>query len=134
MLQREDLVGAGREELDRMVRGAVASSAGVAISQPERPGVSVGEQTYERRARPLSAGANYYLAARTVAAVPFVDSGVAVRRLRDRPVKLLGAVEEQTGGETQHRVRSVATGWRSALASDHGFAPGDTRKLGSGQG
>jgi len=96
--------------------------------------IKLGEQTFEWRRRPLSAAANYYLAARTVAAVPFIESSVALGRLRDRAVELLGDVEGQPGGETRHRVRRVAAGWRSALATERGLAPGSRKGLERGTG
>ncbi len=116
VLRREDLSGAWREELGRMVSGAVASFESTAISQAERPGVTIGDRNLKLRPRPLSAAANYYLATRTVLAVPFVDATVEVRRLRERALELLRDAE----GRPELR-EAVATRWEATLAEDVGL-------------
>lgn len=121
ILHREDLRGAWREELDRMVNGAVASFETAAISQSERPGVSVGERSVEWRPRPLSAAANYYLAARSVAAVPFADSSAALGRLRTRAVDLLGHAAGKADDAEGARIEAVAARWEGALDQDVGL-------------
>lgn len=98
-----------------MVNGAVASFEVAAISQSERPGVSVGEQSFEWRPRPLSAAANYYLAARTVAAVPFTGGSVGVERFRTNAAQMLQSSVEEVGGAGVARLRAVAARWEGAL-------------------
>lgn len=121
VLQREDLAGAWREELDRMLNGAVASFEVAAISQSERPGVSVGERNLEWRSRPLSAAANYYLAARTVAAVPFTSSSVGIERLKTNALRTLRTAAGEGGEAERARIRAVAAGWEAALDEEVGL-------------
>lgn len=121
VLERDDLEGAWRKELGRMVRGAVASFEAAAISQSERPGVSLGERDLEWRPRPLSAAANYYLAARSVAAVPFVDVSAGIGRLRDGAVRLLRRAGEESDEADADRIEAVAARWEAALADDVGL-------------
>jgi hypothetical protein len=89
ILEQDDLRGAWRSELDRMVRGAVSSFETTAISQLERPRIRVGEREVAWRVRPLSAAANYYLASRIVAATSFLTPSADAGRLRDRALTAL---------------------------------------------
>lgn len=115
VIQREDLVGAWREEMDRMVRGAVSSFEIAAISQSERPAVSLGDRKLEWRPRPLSAAANYYLAARTVVAVPFSASSVELPRLRRKALDMLSRVETDAAGMRDAALSDVSTRWKVEL-------------------
>ncbi|MFW6010645.1 MAG: hypothetical protein ACOC9H_01885, partial [Gemmatimonadota bacterium] len=121
VLKRDDLAGAWREEMGRLVRGAVASFEAAAISQSERPGVSLGERNLEWRPRPLSAAANYYLAARAVMAVPFVGTTVGLARLRNNAVDLLRGADVESRGP-EHAL--VAARWEAVLADDVGLTEG----------
>lgn len=124
VLQRSDLAGAWRGELDRMVRGAVASFEVAALSQAQRPSLEIRQQSYEWRPRPLSAAANYYLAARSVAAVPFEGKAGGIRRLRANSLEILRQVEENSGEADKTRIVAVATRWETVLADDVGLIPG----------
>lgn len=121
VLEREDLAGAWREELDRMTRGAVASFESAAIAQSERPGVSVGDRELEWRPRPLSAAANYYLAGRAAMAVPFASSTGEVPRLRRNALELLSDMREEAAGEGAGQLDNVAKRWRGELAQEVGL-------------
>lgn len=124
VLQREDLRGAWREELDRMARGAARSFEAVAIAQSERPSITLGERRLEWRPLPLSAAANYYLAARGMASVPFASSTVEIPRLRDRAVEMLRRAKDGAVPNEADRLMSVAKRWRGELAVDVGLRPG----------
>lgn len=124
VLRREDLAGAWREELGRMVRGAVASFEVAAISQSERPGVSVGERCLEWRPRPLSAAANYYLAARSIVAVPFVSASASLDRLRTHALQMLRSAGTEAGEAGRDRLEDVAARWEAALADDQRLLAG----------
>lgn len=116
ILEQDDLRGAWRSELDRMVRGAVSSFETTAISQLERPRMRLGEREIAWRVRPLSAAANYYLAARSVAATSFLTPSADAGRLRDRAV---AALREAARGEDA--LIEAASGterrWRLELAA-----------------
>lgn len=93
LLEFEDMKGAWRGELTRMAKGAIASFESLAIAQDERFTAEIRDQTIRVLTRPLSAAANYYLAARTAASFPFLDVVGEVGRLRSRAVALLGRAE-----------------------------------------
>lgn len=116
VLQRQDLEGAWRDELRRMTRGAVTSFEAAAIAQSERPSVSVGERTLEWRPRPLSAAANYYLAARTVASVPFAGTFSEVPRLRTNALRILRDVGTGSVHPGEARFGEVSNRWERELA------------------
>lgn len=122
VLQRDDLAAAWREEMDRMVKGAVSSFEVAAISQSERPGVSIGDRDVEWRSRPLSAAANYYLAARAVAAVPFSGASAEVPRLRSNALERLRKAGTDVSDDEKPRLASVAKRWQGELASDLGIS------------
>lgn len=124
VLERDDLEGAWREELGRMVRGTVASFEAAEISQSERPAVSLGETDLEWPARPLSAAADYYLAARSVVAVPFVEASAEIGRLRDKSLRLLRRAEKDSDAADAGRLGAVAARWEAALADDVGLLAG----------
>lgn len=124
VLGREDLAGAWREELDRLVRGAVSSFEGAAIAQSERPGVRIAGRSLEWRPRPLSAAANYYLAGRAAAAVPFVGSSDEAGRLRDRAVGLLRQADVEPREAASGQLDGVAARWKAELADDVRLLPG----------
>lgn len=107
-----------------MVRGAVASFEVAAISQSERPAVSVGERSLEWRPRPLSAAANYYLAARAMAAVPFVGASAGIDRLRTRALDMLERVHADSPRPDRSRIESIATRWEAVLDDDVGLLTG----------
>ncbi len=123
VLEREDLAGAWREELERMTRGAVASFEAAAIAQSERPAFSVGDRELEWRPRPLSAATNYYLAGRAAMAVPFASPTSEVPRLRGNAVELLGDTREEAASEEADRIESAARRWRRELAAEVGLSP-----------
>ncbi len=119
VLEQEDLRGAWRSELDRMLRGAVSSFEVAAISQIDRPGVRVGERELAWRPRPLSAAANYYLAARTVASVPFVQSSDELERLREQALSTVSSAGAKlTDDDSVRPLTAVAERWKLELASD----------------
>ncbi len=106
-----------REELERMVRGAVSSFELAAISQLDRPSVSFGDREFSWRPRPLSGAANYYLAARTVAAAPFTEAYHQLSRLQDSATEALENAAARVEGDDQRRqVESVADRWACELA------------------
>lgn len=72
-------------------------------------------------APPLSAAANYYLAARSVAAVPFVDAPAGIGRLRDGAVRLLRRAGAESDGADAGRLEAVAARWEATLADDVGL-------------
>lgn len=106
--------------MDRMVKGAVSSFEVAAISQSERPGVSIGDRDVEWRSRPLSAAANYYLAARAVAAVPFSGASAEVPRLRTNALEMLRKAGNDVSVADQTRLAGVARRWQGELADDPG--------------
>lgn len=120
VLQRDDLAAAWREEMDRMVKGAVSSFEVAAISQSERPGVSIGDRDVEWRSRPLSAAANYYLAARAVAAVPFSGSSTEFPRLRTNALEMLRKTGTDVSDAEESRLSAVARRWQGELADNAG--------------
>jgi hypothetical protein len=123
ILQREELAGAWREELERMTRGAVTSFEAAAITQCERPRVSVGDRELAWRPRPLSAAANYYLAGRAATAVPFASPTGEVPRHRGNALELLGDSRQEAAGEEAERIDGAARRWHRELAVEVGLAP-----------
>lgn len=80
VLQESNLRDAWRSELDRMLRGLVASFEKVALQHVDPVAQVLGhELTW--RPRPLSAAMNYYLAARAVQGAPFLPSASEAERL-----------------------------------------------------
>lgn len=116
LLEREDLRGAWRNELERVVSGALSSFEVAAISQIERPALRIGEREVAWRPRPLSAAANYYLAARTAASVPFVVSSGEVTRLIERATSVLRASAPKLAGEHRETLRAIERRWILELA------------------
>lgn len=90
VLEETDLRGAWRAELDRMLRGAVTAFERTAIAQADGPTVRVGEREMALyRTRPLSAAANYYMAARLARSAPFLPTATEAPRLAARAVETL---------------------------------------------
>lgn len=106
-----------REELERMVRGAISSFELAAISQLDRPSIRLADRELAWRPRPLSGAANYYLAARTVAAVPFTEAYHQLERLRASATEALqNAAARLEGDDRRQHVESVASLWSSELS------------------
>ncbi|HEX8390848.1 MAG TPA: hypothetical protein VF665_00720, partial [Longimicrobium sp.] len=123
VLEEADLRGAWRAELDRMLRGAITAFERTALAQADGPAVRVGEREMALyRARPLSAAANYYLAARLALSAPFLPTTAEAPRLSAR------AMEMQSRAALLHpsareRVFSTRERWSVEL-SGRGILPG----------
>lgn len=114
VLELDDLRGAWRGELARMAQGGIASFESLAIAQDEQLAVGVGERRIQFRPRPLSAAANYYLAARIAAGAPFLRTAGELERLRDRAVQILGRAENVHSGLPS--IAAVRDRWSAELA------------------
>lgn len=89
VLEESDLAGAWRAELDRMLRGAVTAFERMALEQADGPALRWGEREVALyRARPFSAAANYYLAARLAWSAPFLPTAVEAPRLSARALQM----------------------------------------------
>jgi hypothetical protein len=89
VLDQTDLQGAWRAELDRMLRGAITAFEQMAIAQGDGPALRVGERAVALfRARPFSAAANYYLAARLARSAPFLPASFEAPRLSSRALQM----------------------------------------------
>lgn len=89
VLDQTELQGAWRAELDRMLRGAIAAFERMAIAQADGPALRVGEREVALfRARPFSAAANYYLAARLAWSAPFLPASLDAPRLSHRALQM----------------------------------------------
>lgn len=114
VLELDDLRGAWRSELVRMAQGGIASFESLAIAQDEQLAVGFGERRLQFRPRPLSAAANYYLAARIAAGASFLRITGELERLRARAVQLLGRAEKVHSG--QPSIAAVRERWSAELA------------------
>lgn len=109
---------AWREELERAVRGAVRGFELAAISQLDRPSVRIGEREIAWRERPLSAAANYYLAAQTVASTPFSEAYHELGRFRDGALAALAKARSKLVEDAQRRrLDRIAVRWRAELVT-----------------
>lgn len=89
VLEESDTAGAWRAELDRMLRGAIAAFERMALAQADGPAVRLGQRELALyRARPFSAAANYYLAARLAWSAPFLPSASEAPRLSARALQM----------------------------------------------
>lgn len=95
ILEFEDMQATWRGELTRMAQGAIASFESFAIVHDERFALEIGNEKVQFLRRPLSAAANYYLAARTAASSPFLSVASEITRLGPRAVASLGCVEPE---------------------------------------
>ncbi|HEX8433423.1 MAG TPA: hypothetical protein VF625_19185 [Longimicrobium sp.] len=116
VLEETELRGAWRAELDRMLRGAIAAFERTALAQTNGPAVRVRDHELALyRQRPLSAAANYYLAARLARSAPFLPSSAEAARLSGCAMEMLeGAARAHSGGADD--VRRSADRWRLELA------------------
>lgn len=89
VLEESDMHGAWRAELDRMLRGAITAFERTALAQADGPAVRVaGREVELYRARPFSAAANYYLAARLAWSAPFLPASAEAARLSARALEM----------------------------------------------
>lgn len=89
VLEESDLAGAWRAELDRMLRGAITAFERTALEQADGPALRWGEREVALyRARPFSAAANYYLAARLAWSAPFLPAAAEAPRLSARALQM----------------------------------------------
>jgi hypothetical protein len=89
VLDQTDLQGAWRAELDRMLWGAITAFEQMAIAQADGPALRVGARELALfRARPFSAAANYYLAARLAWSAPFLPASLDAARLSSRAIQM----------------------------------------------
>lgn len=89
VLEESDKAGAWRTELDRMLRGAITAFETMALAQADGPAVRWGEREFALyRARPFSAAANYYLAARLAWSAPFLPAAAEASRLSARALEM----------------------------------------------
>lgn len=129
VLEESDTRGAWRAELDRMLRGAIAAFERTALAQADGPAVRVAGRELELyRARPFSAAANYYLAARLAWSAPFLPASIEARRLSDR------ALEMQSRAARAHPQHDAAVAgararWESEL-SGQGMTVADIMTMG----
>ncbi|MBB4638953.1 hypothetical protein [Longimicrobium terrae] len=104
VLEGTESRGAWRGELDRMLRGAVTAFERMAIAQADGPAVRVGEREMALyRTRPLSAAANYYMAARLALSAPFLPTASEAPRLTARALQML-----VRAGEVHARSEAIA--------------------------
>lgn len=114
VLDMSHLEGTWRSELNRMAQGGIASFESLAIAQDERYAVEVGDRRVQFRPRPLSAAANYYLAARVAAGAPFLPVSGDMQRLGERAVQMLDRAAEVHAGVTV--LSEVHERWSRELA------------------
>lgn len=100
-----------RDELERMWRGAIVSFEQTAIQQSEP--IEVGPMDVDWRRRPLSAAANYYLAARASFLVPFLPQGDVLRLARKSDQLLVRAGEQYS--EISGKLGDVRSRWAIEL-------------------
>lgn len=116
VLEETDLRGAWRSELDRMLRGAVTAFERTAVSQADGPVVRIGEREMSVfRERPLSAAANYYLAARLALSAPFLPTAMEASRLTARALEMQ-ARAARAHPDAAARVERAAARWRLELS------------------
>jgi hypothetical protein len=116
VLEQTDLQGAWRAELDRMLRGAITAFEQTAIAQGDGPALRVGAREVALfRARPFSAAANYYLAARLAWSAPFLPASFEARRLSTRALQMLdrAAVAYPLSAE---QVQHAQLRWKAELS------------------
>jgi hypothetical protein len=118
VLEEAGLHGSWRAELDRMLRGAIAAFERTALAQTGGPAVRLRHHEFALyRQRPLSAAANYYLAARLARSAPFLPASLEATRLSARALEMLeGAARVHAEGADD--VRHSATRWNLELASN----------------
>jgi hypothetical protein len=116
VLEETDLRGSWRAELDRMLRGAIAALERTALAQTGGPSLRLRDHELALyRQRPLSAAANYYLAARLARSAPFLASSSEAPRLAARALRMLdGAVRMHV--EDAGDVQFSAARWKLELA------------------
>jgi hypothetical protein len=119
VLRFEDMQGAWRGELGRLARGGIASFESMAIAQDEGRSVEFGDRKVQLRPRPLSAAANYYMAARTAAALSFLPVVNEMTRLTNRAGSLL-VVAESVHSQPFAAVRAR---WEAELAPSRIASP-----------
>lgn len=114
VLELDSMKGAWQNELDRIARGGVAAFEAQAIAYCEGFLPEIRGKRLPLRLRPLSAAANYYLAARLSASVPFVPTSNDFGRLAARALNLLEEAEALHPGE--ERILGVRRRWAAELA------------------
>lgn len=115
ILGQDDLKTAWRGELDRMLRGAMFAFERAGQACDQGPVLSLGEREIEWRPHPLSAAANYYLAARTGFAAPFLPSASDAPRLAELTLAQLERAQALHPTEAG-RIERVVERWRAELA------------------
>jgi hypothetical protein len=100
-----------KDELERLWRGAVVSFEQTAILQSEP--VELGPIDVQWRRRPLSAAANYYLAARASLLVPFLPQGDVLRLAQKSDQLLVRSREEYP--EISGKLGDVRSRWAIEL-------------------
>ncbi len=118
VLEETDLRGSWRAELDRMLRGAIAAFERTALAKTGGPAVRLRDHELALyRQRPLSAAANYYLAARLARSAPFLPASSEAPRLAARALGMLeGAARVHPEGDAG--VQLSAARWKVELAGN----------------
>jgi hypothetical protein len=118
VLEETDLRSSWRAELDRMLRGAISAFERTALAQTGGPALRLRDHELALyRQRPLSAAANYYLAARLARSAPFLQGSSEAPRLSGRALEMLvGAVRVHVEGAAD--VQCSAARWKLELAGN----------------
>lgn len=118
VLEQTDLQGAWRAELDRMLRGAITAFEQMAIAQAEGPSLSLGAREVALfRARPFSAAANYYLAARLARSAPFLSTSSEAPRLSSRALQMQDRAAA-VYPDAAEQVQRTRLRWQMELSGD----------------
>lgn len=113
LLQFDDMKSAWRGELSRMATGAISGFESMAIAQDGRLTAALGDREVKLFVRPLSAAANYYMAARTAASLPFLPVVSQVPRLASRAMEMLERAHSEHGkGEV---ISAIQDRWSAEL-------------------
>ena len=115
VLSQDHLRAAWRSELDRMLQGALRAFERSAHYFECPPSISVFGHELEWRPRPLSAAANYYLAARLAHTAPFLSAASDAQRLGGLALASLERARTRYAEESE-RIAAVADRWRLELA------------------
>jgi hypothetical protein len=120
VLEETDLRGPWRAELDRMLRGAIAAFERTALAQTGGPAVRLRDHELALyRQRPLSAAANYYMAARLAWSAPFLPSSSEAPRLTARAIHMLNSAA-RVHPEGVEDVQRSAERWKLELTGSGG--------------
>jgi hypothetical protein len=122
VLEQTDLQGAWRAELDRMLRGAITAFEAMAIAQADGPALRLRDREVALyRQRPLSAAANYYLAARLAWSAQFLPASAEAPRLSARALQM----QDRAGNLYPHTTPAVHAAqlrWKAELSGSRMLA------------